>query len=105
MAKKIITVGLKSLKYADVEPTGAPTNFSKSINVVHDDTWAIEMEEAQYQDYINMLTKKLYYREKIQDAVEKIKFSIGQYSLEEKKEFMGGTVTPASTTENEKWTG
>lgn len=102
-AKKIITVGLKSVKYATPSQSGLPT-FTDSIDVVHQDTFSYEMSEATRQEYINALTGKAYYIEQTEAPTESINFSIGQYTLEDKAKFMGGTASPATASENEKWT-
>lgn len=97
MAKKILAVGLKKAEYAVAEQSGTPLTFTE-IDVVHDDTFEYTFSEAVYEDYINMLTKKRYYRRKSEEGNSEISFSIGQYTMADKATFMGGTA------KDDKWT-
>lgn len=103
MAKKIIAVGLKKLEYGVIGAEGALPVTWLDIDVVHDDTFEYQMGEATYQEYINMITKKPYYKEKTAEGERSLNFSIGKYDLETKAKFMGGTYTPATASDNEKW--
>lgn len=97
MAKKILAVGLKKVSYAVVAEEGVPPTFT-DIDVIHNDTFEYSNTEATYEDYINMLTKKRYYRRKTEDSESTVTFSIGAYDFDLKKVFMGGTATAT------KWT-
>lgn len=101
-AKKIITVGLKKLEYADALSTGIPTTWT-DIDVVHEDTFDYSVEAGTEEQYINELDGQPYHIDGL-NGTPLMNFSIGKYDLEMKAEFFGGTYTAASASANESWT-
>lgn len=101
-AKKIISVGLKTLEYADVASTGVPTTWT-DIEVVHEDTFDYSVEAGTEEQYINELDGQPYHVDG-QNGTPLMNFSIGKYDLEMKAAFFGGTYAQATASENESWT-
>lgn len=65
---------------------------AKKVTNVHQDTWNYEEGEATITQYKNQLTKKTY-RQTVEPGDASIKFSIGQYDFDVKKDFKGGVAT------------
>jgi len=65
---------------------------TKKVQNVHQDTWNYEETEASITKYKNQLTKKAY-RQTVEPGDASIKFSIGQYDFDVKKDFKGGIST------------
>lgn len=65
---------------------------AKRVQNVHQDTWNYEEGEASITQYKNQLTKRTY-RQSVEPGDVSIKFVIGQYDFEVKKDFKGGVAT------------
>lgn len=65
---------------------------AKKVKNVHQDTWNYEEGEATITKYKNQLTKTAY-RQSVEPGDASIKFSIGQYDFDVKKDFKGGVAT------------
>lgn len=102
-------IGIKKLWY------GAPINATSAENLtqagvatliaasteiknVHQDTWGYQQGDPNVTDYINELTGKTYYRDKVDEGEKTINFTMGEYDFSTKKALQGGTVIEESGT-------
>jgi len=67
-------------------------NGFKEIKNVHDGTWGYSQDDPSVTDYINELTGKPYYRDKISDGARTITFTLGVYEFADKAALQGGSV-------------
>lgn len=104
MAKKSF-IGIKRLWYTDVL-TSAPTQSTisdiiasaKEVQNIHEGTWSYTQDDPEVTEYINELTGKPYYRDRISDGSKTINFTIGEYEYEDKAALQGGEVIMSSET-------
>lgn len=99
-------IGIKKLWYADplqTEPTAASivtlvndATKSKEIKNIHQDTWGYQQGDPNVTDYINELTGKMYYRDKVDEGDKTINFTMGEYDYQTKADLQGGTATANS---------
>lgn len=102
MAKKQF-IGIKKLWYTDVL-TEAPTQETISTLIssatevlnVHEGTWGYTQDDPDVTEYINELTGRPYYRDKVSDGNKTINFTIGEYDYEDKAALQGGEVIMSS---------
>ena len=92
-------IGIKKLWYADpltTEPTqGSIAQLiatATEVKNVHQDTWGYSQDDPDVTDYINELTGKPYYRDKVDEGNKTINFTMGEYDYATKKDLQGGTV-------------
>lgn len=91
-------IGIKQLWYTD-PLTAAPTqsgmatlvSSATEIQNIHQDTWGYSQDVPDVTDYINELTGRPYYRDKVSDGNKVINFTMGEYDYATKAALQGGS--------------
>lgn len=98
-------IGIKRLWYGSVL-TAIPTqsgissliSASTEITNIHQDTWGYQQGDPEVTDYINELTGKTYYRDKVDEGEKTINFTMGEYDYLTKAALQGGNAVKADGT-------
>lgn len=97
-------IGIKKLWYLDplsAEPTqsglSALVAGATEVKNVHQDTWGYQQGDPTVTDYINELTGKSYYRDKVDEGQKTIQFTMGEYDFQTKADLQGGSVITESS--------
>lgn len=101
-------IGISRIWYGapwkDGSDAPSPSSIKKSIDEMweiknsHDGTWKYEQDDPETTDYVNELTGRVYYQDKVKEGASKISFTMGVFSFLDKSKLQGGEEVKVSNT-------
>lgn len=103
MAVENSSLGLKSIKIADVVANGLPTSFTVEIPDAQIDSATVTETEPTREDIRTEQRKGVYRRITTEDG--SVSYTVQTYDLstDQLEALKGGTVTPATATVGKRW--
>lgn len=97
------SLGLKSLKIAEVDPVGIPTSFTVELKDAQVGSAGVTETAAQTENIYTEQKKRIYRRIKTQEGEIQYTVQLYDLSVEQIAAVKGGTVTPATASVGKRW--
>lgn len=106
MGKKVQFIGISRIWYTNVvseEVTAAKLKTllttAHEVKNSHTGTWGYEESDPETTEYVNELTGQTYYIDVNKGGIPTVKWTMGEYSFEEKRDLQGGVAIDATGAE------